>query len=195
MPRNSRRRSNSSHSSHSSDSDCCHEKKRSRCKSYDPCNSNRSCNDRCKTSCKTSCSTNYTITTPLKAGHPWEHHITETDRAFSVTYPSCKTVKGGTIRVKRGKKYTFTFNQTSQTQPFQFLLFFTTDPTGGKAGGKVPGDVDPVNYNPIPIPTTPAPFGSGSQSFTVTNNFPKIFYYQDRNNQFMGGLIIVEDDR
>jgi hypothetical protein len=153
----------------------------------------------------------FTITVVPKQGHPWQNHITQTNDAFAVD-----GVKGATIYLRRGVRYFFTFNQgppsgtfvagtTSNfttiiqippivfppTTNFTHLLFFTTDPAGGKQGGRFPGDVTPTSFNPPAISGTPPPFGQGTMSFTVTNAFPKVFYYQDRNFQYLGGTIIV----
>ncbi len=166
---------------------CC----RCKCDNYDE--KHYTCQKKEKKEKKKVKTVDFIITTPLKAGHPWENHITETEDAFAVTYPDCSVVKGGTIYLKRGQKYTFNIKQTDTARPFEHLLFFTTDPTGGKPGGKVLGNVDPTNYNPPTLPGTPAPFGAGKKGFVVTSAFPEIFYYQCKNHQFMGGLIFVEN--
>jgi hypothetical protein len=161
---------------------------------YHNCDCSGSGHAKCQHKKKDTCSV-FTITTPPKEGHPWQHHNTESDHCFAVTYPNGKqkTVKGGTINLARGRRYAFKFVQTNKTKPFEHLLFFTQDPTGGKQGGKTAGDVDPTNYNPTAFPGTPAPYGAGTKSFTVTDDFPKIMYYQDKNNQFLGGIILVHD--
>jgi hypothetical protein len=135
-----------------------------------------------------SCRKHFEITTPEKAGHPWEHRITETEDGMAVN-----GVLGDTIYLRRGRRYCFTFNQTETEQPFEHLLFFTQDPAGGKQGGKVTGDTDPVDYDPAKIPGTPDPFGEGCQSFKIDCDYPKISYYQCKNHEFMGGLVIVKD--
>ena len=74
----------------------------------------------------------------------------------------------------------------------EYCVFFTSDPTGGAQGGKFPGDFDPINYQPEPLPGTPPPFGEFTTvSFVVDETFPHLFYYQSTMYQFMGGIILV----
>ena len=146
-----------------------------------------------------------------KIGHPWEHHITESNEAFAIN-----GVKGAVLFLKRGGSYTFTINQPNPNlgETHEHLLFFTADPTGGRRGGKFFGDLDPTNYEPRSLPNLNATvihntttnnnnitilntqsfiIADGSITFTITNTFPRIFYYQCKNHQFEGGLIIVVD--
>jgi len=119
-----------------------------------------------------------------KNGHPWEHRITDTDRAYQVN-----GVKGLRIHLTRGKRYFFTFFPMENNSDFS--LFFTTDPVGGKKGDLS----DSVNYEPISIKGTPQANKFMSFSFIIRQDnttFPTVFYYQDRNHRFMGGMIIVD---
>lgn len=127
------------------------------------------------------------VTNVSKIGHPWEHRITTTNQCFAVNGE-----KGKTLFLKRNIKYTFIFNQTpnENTGVLDHALYFTSDPGGGIKGGKY-AEFDPCSYDPIPLDKTPDPYKIGSRSFIITNSFPTIFYYQCRNNSFMGGIIFV----
>lgn len=147
------------------------------------------------------------ITIVNKIGHPWEHHITESNEAFAVN-----GVKGAVLFLKKCGTYTFNINQPNPNlgETHEHLLFFTADPTGGRRGGKFYGDLDPPNYEPKSLPSINATaiinntaistfnitvpiIADGSITFTINNTFPRIFYYQCKNHQFEGGLIILVD--
>ena len=124
----------------------------------------------------------FLITTPDKTGHPWENRIYDSPRSFAIN-----GIKGQTIYLRRGHRYFFTFRQNSNAH----ALFFTMDPAGGKKGDQTSF----AEYEPRSLPGTTPPFGEfKTVSFTIPRSFPKIFYYQDKNHKFLGGLIIVLTD-
>ena len=124
----------------------------------------------------------FLITVDEKDGHPWQHRIFDT--------PHCLVVndeKGKTMFLKRNTRYFFTFHNNNDSN---HELFFTTDPAGGKKGDQTAGE-----YEPGEILGTPRPFAEfKSVSFIITNTFPKVFYYQDRQHKFLGGMIFIVDD-
>ena len=124
----------------------------------------------------------FLITTPDKTGHPWENRIYDTPRSFAIN-----GIKGQTIYLRRGHRYFFTFRPNNNAHS----LFFTTDPAGGRKGDQTSA----IEYEPRELQGTPIPFGEfKTVSFTIPRSFPKIFYYQDKNHKFLGGLIIVLTD-
>lgn len=129
----------------------------------------------------------FLVTVEPKEGkdrHPWEQRIYDTDYCFSVN-----SKKGRSLFLKRNVKYFFTFHNNDESADHEF--FFTTDPAGGQRGDQTADK----NYEPVEIPGTPRPFSEyKSVSFNVTNQFPKVFYYQDRLHKFLGGLVFVVDD-
>ncbi len=128
------------------------------------------------------------VTNVSKVGHPWEHRITTTDQCLAVNGE-----KGKTLFLKRGTRYTFTFDQTPNeaTGVLDHALYFTADPGGGPKGGKFPGEFDPCSYDPVSIEGTPSPYRTGSRSFLITSFLPTVFYYQSRHDSFMGGIIFI----
>ena len=144
----------------------------------------------CGDPCCGDCVNRFTITVTDKDGHPWEQHITDSKSAFSV---NC--IKGGTIHVVRGRRYVFTFlpSETLEPRCEQHRLYFTKDPVGGPKSGRYDGDFDPPSYNPAALCNTPIPYCDGSRTFVIDESFPNIFYYQCKDHQFEGGIVIVED--
>jgi len=132
-----------------------------------------------------------------KWDHPWEHRITETDKAFAIN-----GIKGSTLHLHRGHTYNFSvrqeptgwaqtnnWNQTEESPNFTHFFYFTKDPLGGPKGV----DADNPTYDPVPLEGTPQPWGNGKGFLKITREFPQYFYYQCRNYRYMGGLIIVHD--
>lgn len=114
-----------------------------------------------------------------KNGHPWEPHITETDQCYEIN-----GVKGLRLHLTRGKRYFFTFFPHNDSN---YSLIFTTDPVGGKRN-------ESTNYEAKSIQGTPLANKFMSFSFLIKEDpklFPNVFYYQDRNYTFMGGMIIL----
>lgn len=155
-----------------------------------------------------------------KKGHPWAHHITQTADAFAVNNIKGRTL---TLTRGYRYYFTFAPDYACPIPPLQegekepglikdiiannksrprveevctgeYCVFFTSDPTGGAQGGKFPGDFDPVDYQPEPLPGTPPPFGEFTTvSFVVDDTFPNLFYYQSTMYQFMGGIVLIVD--
>lgn len=75
----------------------------------------------------------------------------------------------------RGKKYQFNINTNGQ--PF----FFTSDPTGGP--NSVAGNITTINPSAYDVRT-----------FTITDEFPKTFYYQSSHHPGMGGQVVILDN-
>ncbi len=69
-----------------------------------------------------------------------------------------------------GKKYQFNINTIG------FPFFFTTDPVGGCNKDNVT-NIPPSEYD--------------NRTYTITHDFPKIFYYQSSLYPGMGGQVIV----
>jgi hypothetical protein len=63
---------------------------------------------------------------------------------------------------------------------YDHLFVLTANPVGNWNG-----------MSPVPLPGSFPPTGSGQQSFTPDNNTPNYFFYQDYNNPFQGGLVVV----
>lgn len=125
----------------------------------------------------------YQVTTPDKTGHPWEYRIHDTDRCLAIN-----GTKGLTLYLRRGQRYFFTFRPLGT----EISLFFTDDPAGGKQGDQT----DPPSYEPTELNGTPCSVSRfETVSFVITPQFPKLFYYQDKNHKFLGGTIIVFGDK
>jgi hypothetical protein len=87
---------------------------------------------------------------------------------------------GRVLYLKRNRTYLFNVNTGTDNENHQF--FFTTDLVGGKL---------PNGSQTVQIPGTPNTTSKGVMKLKITKNFPSIFYYQDMNNSFCGGLCIV----
>jgi hypothetical protein len=119
----------------------------------------------------------FVFTIEDKTGHPWESRIKK-QTALAVN-----NLKGRTLLVVRNKRYFFTFiphNEHLDVKPDDkdnYELFFTTDPIGSSA--------KPMSGTPKPIKEFK------TVSFMIGNDFPKVFYYQCMNHEFVGGLVLV----
>jgi hypothetical protein len=110
----------------------------------------------------------YAVTLVPKSQHPWFSHI---DGNFGY---AINNVPGATLILRRGLVYNFTLYNNDP----EYYLYFTTDPIGG------PGDILYLNG-------TPPPFNNGTVTLYIGDNIPHVFYYQDKNHKFAGGIIIV----
>jgi len=119
-----------------------------------------------------------------KCGHPWEHRILDSTRAWMVNGSL-----GKTIHVKRGNTYLFKVNQSADAKGiYQHHLYFTTDPIGGKRGEAC----DNGMHDACPLALSPSPIASGSVALKIHDTYPDTFYYQCRNHKAMGGLVVVD---
>lgn len=126
----------------------------------------------------------YDVTLDNKQGHPWDRHINTTNKAFAIN-----GVKGKVLHVKPGQDYHFNVKQDYEdigggaAHHGDNQFYFTTDPAGGATK---PG------YDPRPLPKSPGPISHGMVKLHVHNDYPDLFYYQSRNNAYMGGAIVVD---
>ncbi len=117
--------------------------------------------------------------------HPWEHRITDTDMCFAVN-----GVRGKTLFLRRGNTYYFEIKQKpDRNGHLNQYLYFTTDPMGGVAGEHT----DNPSYDPAPMDGAPDPTANGVVCYKVTSKTPKLFYYQSKTFQMLGGPIVVKD--
>jgi hypothetical protein len=84
-------------------------------------------------------------------------------------------IENSVIHVKRGETYDFMIN--SPGHPF----YFTKSDVGG------PQDISGTLMNGL------KPQDNGPLDWTVPMNAPVEFYYQCRDNQMMGGKVIVDN--
>ncbi len=117
--------------------------------------------------------------------HPWEHRITDTDVCFAVN-----GIRGKTIFLRRSNTYYFEIKQKADKNGnLNQYLYFTTDPMGGIAGDHS----DNPSYDPSPMEGAPDPTANGVICLKVTSKTPKLFYYQSKTYQMLGGPIVVKD--
>lgn len=117
----------------------------------------------------------FLITLTDKSGHPWENKIIGTNNSLAID-----GVKGKSLYLKRNNRYYFIFRGFDNKNE---LIYFTQDPAGGEY----------VYKNKISNISTP--FGENKLiSLEITNNMPKVFYYQSATNKFMGGIIFIVDN-
>lgn len=113
-----------------------------------------------------------------KAGHPWQHRILGSEAILVDRIP------GRPIHVTRGHKYRFVVKGNGTDH-----FYFTHDVQGGRRGVQS----DSPLYDPVHLPGTPSPVPSGEVVLDVTSDLPKMFYYQSRNNNCMGGHVFVHE--
>jgi len=88
-------------------------------------------------------------------------------------------VKAKTLHVVRGHKYMFHVNQNAnKTGNYNHKLYFTESPIGGESE---------IHKNTLNAKSV----CNGPLMLDVTYDLPDYFYYQDRNQKYMGGLIVV----
>jgi hypothetical protein len=104
-----------------------------------------------------------------KKDHPWSSRITG-DQCLVVN-----RVPGSTLHLERGKKYFFRFIGKAGAG---HEMIFTRDPVGGKSSPLLEG-------------TAPIPIG-GNGLITLTKDCPNLVYYQDRNHEFLGGMMYIK---
>jgi hypothetical protein len=117
----------------------------------------------------------FRVTFESKEQSPWADYI-QGDTSIAINGKV-----GAVIHLNRGRKYYFSVSQnwTEGTMPAH-LFALTTSPAGGSNSRLIPGSFQPV--------------AKGTVCFEVTNKTPKYFFYQDLNNMFLGGLVIVHDN-
>lgn len=92
---------------------------------------------------------------------------------------SVDNIKAKTLHVIRGHKYMFNINQLpNPSGKYDFELYFTESPIGGerKNNSKL------LNTKSVKV---------GPVMLDIHSDIPDYFYYQDRKNKYMGGLILV----
>lgn len=124
---------------------------------------------------------NVYITVVSKEGHPNACRIAGS-KAFAVN-----GVKGGLLKLVRGRTYNIHFEQKCEVEGrYDNKLFFTMDVSGGP----------PVMAcNPCKLPGSFDPIPAGTISFWVDPCYPDFFYYQSKENAFLGGTIVLEGKR
>lgn len=151
---------------HNDDCDkCCYPKKHCRCKNK--------CKDGGNVTGRT-----FNVTLGSKVGHPWEHRIMGS-RSLHVD-----GFNGKSIHLTRGHCYKFNVNGLDGNR-----FYLTHDVQGGKRGCQA----DSPLYDPVRLPGTFEPTANGTVELTVTHDLPKIFYYQSRDNNCLGGMVFVHD--
>jgi hypothetical protein len=110
----------------------------------------------------------YTVTLIPKSRHPWFPHI-DGDYGYAIN-----NIPGAVLVLRRGLTYNFTFNNDNP----EYSMYFTSDPVGG-----------PMDN--LYLDGTPPPFNNGTVTLYISDTTPHVFYYQDKNHKFSGGLIIV----
>jgi len=117
--------------------------------------------------------------------HPWEHRITETELCFAIN-----GIRGKTVFLRRGNTYYFEIKQKPDKKGhLSQYMYFTTDPMGGVAGDHS----DNPAFDPSPMEGSPDPTANGVVCLKITNKTPKLFYYQSKTYQMLGGPIVVKD--
>jgi len=104
-----------------------------------------------------------------KKNHPWESRI---EGQICIT---ANRVPGGQLQLERGKPYLIKFIGKVGSG---YELIFTRDPIGGKNASLLGA-------------TTPIPIGQ-DRTLTLDTECPDIIYYQERNREFLGGVIYVK---
>ena len=106
-----------------------------------------------------------------KEGHPWVDRV-KGDSCFSLSGRA-----GGILYVIRGKTYHLSLGANAKRK-----LMLTTDPCGGK-------QAKPLTINGVACPVLEP---GCTLSFRVGKEFPNSLYYQDVDDEFLGGLIVVQ---
>lgn len=145
------------------------------------CERKKSYELQCKGKCKPK-GRKFEVTFEHKNGHPWAHHIHKTDRAIAID--GCL---GKTLFLTRGHIYIFHVAKSKYDCDY---LYFTEDPRGGKP---YRSEYTGKCYDPIPMSHSPEPTSNGYVVLRITDDTPKVFYYQSRSYRFCGGLCIVKD--
>lgn len=117
----------------------------------------------------------FLITLTDKLGHPWENKIIGTNYSLAID-----GVKGKSLYLRRNNRYYFIFRSFDNRNE---LIYFTQDPAGGEYvfKNKISNITGPFSENKL-------------ISLEITNNMPKVFYYQSATNKFMGGIIFIVDN-
>ena len=111
------------------------------------------------------------ITFGPKLGHPWAQYNQGEESIY------VKGINGPTLHLFRGATYSFDITQEYiPGTEARHLFVLTNSPAGGQDSFIFPGFVPVVN---------------GSVEFTITDDLPKYFFYQDFKNEFAGGIVIV----
>lgn len=106
-----------------------------------------------------------------KEGHPWAPRIKGND-CYSLA-GRC----GGVLYAIRGKTYHLSLSALAKRS-----IILTADPCGGK-------NAKPILINDVACPVlTPG----STISFRVGKEFPNILFYQDVEEEFLGGAIVVQ---
>ena len=105
----------------------------------------------------------------------WENKIIGTNYSLAID-----GVKGKSLYLRRNNRYYFIFRSFDNRNE---LIYFTQDPAGGEYvfKNKISNIAGPFNENKL-------------ISLEITNNMPKVFYYQSATNKFMGGIIFIVDN-
>lgn len=107
-----------------------------------------------------------------KEGHPWSEYNTE-DSSIHINGKN-----GPVLHLYRDRTYFFCVEQKNYNPDNRFVL--TNKPDGGKGSKIITGGFEPVS--------------KGCVSLKVDKFTPRYFFYQDANNSFKGGLVIVHDE-
>lgn len=124
----------------------------------------------------------YNVKFQSKRGHPWEHRIVDSNQAIAID-----GVLGKELHLTRGHVYKFNVSQSLLGSKLSF--YFTADVQGGPVGQAA----DSPTYDPVKLPGTFEPVSSGTVFLRIDDSFPKLFYYQCREQRCMGGLVFVHD--
>jgi len=117
-----------------------------------------------------------------KCQSPWAGRI-DGAYAFAVNGEACRV-----LNLNRGSRYYFNIKQPLPDGGYNYLnhFYFTADPLGGPSNGF---------YDPIKLECTPDPVAQGTICLDITDDLPSHFFYQSRDTQAMGGIIIVHGER
>ena len=116
----------------------------------------------------------FIVTFKTKEGHQWAEYNME-DKSIHINGKN-----GPVLHLYRGCTYFFCVEQsvTSGEDP-EHSLILTNSPAGGKGSRMIPN-----SFSPVP---------KGCVCLKVDDSTPRYFFYQDYNNAFAGGLVIVHD--
>jgi hypothetical protein len=114
----------------------------------------------------------FIVTFGDKSKHPWNEY----NKGSSSIYVNGKP--GPLIHLYRGFTYYFDIQQSAKAHP-EHSLIFTNSPIGGPSARSIIVNLKPESRGRI--------------GFTVTDEFPRIFFYQDTVNEMSGGMIMVND--
>ena len=119
----------------------------------------------------------FCVTVESKCGSPWECRNTG-ETVFAID-----GVKQKVLHVTRGHSYFFTLNQDPWFDgQYAQHLYFTADILGGPCEG---------GCDAAKLPGSPDPFGCGTACLKIDDCYPDVFYYQSRDFQAAGGIILV----